>query len=141
MQITRNSLDTYAGPSDWFTGSVYVDPIAAPADGARLSASSVHFTPGARTAWHTHPNGQKCPQNAAACRDSNRQVAAQAGGCGRRFLANSGDRGPQAAEGRLTFAAAMGRTIGRKRQVRDGEEPEQIPPLAALSDPLTHSSA
>jgi quercetin dioxygenase-like cupin family protein len=24
----------------------------------RLSASSVHFTPGARTAWHTHPNGQ-----------------------------------------------------------------------------------
>jgi quercetin dioxygenase-like cupin family protein len=25
---------------------------------ARLSASSVHFTPGARTAWHTHPNGQ-----------------------------------------------------------------------------------
>ena len=26
--------------------------------GSRLSASSVHFTPGARTAWHTHPNGQ-----------------------------------------------------------------------------------
>ena len=25
---------------------------------SRLSASSVHFTPGARTAWHTHPNGQ-----------------------------------------------------------------------------------
>jgi quercetin dioxygenase-like cupin family protein len=23
-----------------------------------LSASSVHFAPGARTAWHTHPNGQ-----------------------------------------------------------------------------------
>jgi quercetin dioxygenase-like cupin family protein len=23
-----------------------------------VSASSVHFTPGARTAWHTHPNGQ-----------------------------------------------------------------------------------
>ena len=23
-----------------------------------MSASSVHFTPGARTAWHTHPNGQ-----------------------------------------------------------------------------------
>ena len=26
--------------------------------GSRLNASSVHFTPGARTAWHTHPNGQ-----------------------------------------------------------------------------------
>jgi quercetin dioxygenase-like cupin family protein len=58
MQITKNSLDTAAGPEDWFTGSVYVDAVAAPADGSRISASSVHFTPGARTHWHTHPNGQ-----------------------------------------------------------------------------------
>jgi quercetin dioxygenase-like cupin family protein len=58
MQITRNSLETAAGPSDWFTGSVYIDTIAAPSGNSRLSASSVHFTPGARTAWHTHPNGQ-----------------------------------------------------------------------------------
>ena len=58
MEITRNSLDTAAGPTDWFTGSVYVDTVAAPSAGSRLSASSVHFTPGARTAWHTHPNGQ-----------------------------------------------------------------------------------
>jgi quercetin dioxygenase-like cupin family protein len=58
MQITRNSNDTSAGPSDWFTGSVYVDAIAAPIDQSRVSASSVHFAPGARTAWHRHPNGQ-----------------------------------------------------------------------------------
>jgi quercetin dioxygenase-like cupin family protein len=58
MQITRNSLDTSAGPSDWFTGAVYVDTVAAPTNGSRLSASSVHFTAGARTAWHSHPNGQ-----------------------------------------------------------------------------------
>jgi quercetin dioxygenase-like cupin family protein len=58
MQITRNGVDTAAGPADWFTGSVYVDAVAAPANGSRLSASSVHFTPGARTHWHTHPNGQ-----------------------------------------------------------------------------------
>ena len=58
MQITRNSLDTGAGPSEWFTGSVYVDTVAAPTKGSSLSASCVHFTPGARTAWHTHPNGQ-----------------------------------------------------------------------------------
>jgi quercetin dioxygenase-like cupin family protein len=25
---------------------------------ARLGAASVHITPGARTAWHTHPHGQ-----------------------------------------------------------------------------------
>jgi len=58
MKITRNSVDTVRGPSEWFTGDVYVDTVAAPSDGSRLSASSVHFTPGARTAWHTHPNGQ-----------------------------------------------------------------------------------
>src|SRR5438093_6415955 len=58
MQITRSSIDTNPGPSEWFTGAVYIDTVAAPADGSRISASSVHFTPGARTAWHTHPNGQ-----------------------------------------------------------------------------------
>jgi len=58
MQVTRNSIKTMAGPSDWFTGAVYVDTVATPAGPSRLSASSVHFTPGARTAWHTHPNGQ-----------------------------------------------------------------------------------
>src|SRR3954452_23340749 len=58
MQITRNSLDTSPGPADWFTGSVFVDTIASPAPPARTAAASVHFTPGARTAWHTHPFGQ-----------------------------------------------------------------------------------
>jgi len=58
MQLTRNSAETAAGPTDWFTGSVYIDAVAAPTEGTRLSASSVHFTPGARTHWHTHPNGQ-----------------------------------------------------------------------------------
>jgi quercetin dioxygenase-like cupin family protein len=58
MQITRNSIETTPGPADWFTGSVFIDSLAAPAEGARLQASSVHFAPGARTAWHTHPNGQ-----------------------------------------------------------------------------------
>jgi len=58
MEITRNSLETNAGPRDWFTGSVYIDAVAAPAEPSRLAAASVHFTPGARTAWHTHPLGQ-----------------------------------------------------------------------------------
>src|SRR6266571_867477 len=58
MHITRNSIDTNAGPSEWFTGAVYIDTVAAPSGQSRLSASSVHFTPDARTAWHTHPNGQ-----------------------------------------------------------------------------------
>ena len=58
MQITKNAIETMAGPSEWFTGAVYVDTVATPSDVSRLSASSVHFTPGARTAWHMHPNGQ-----------------------------------------------------------------------------------
>ena len=58
MQITRNSLETNQGASDWFTGSVYLDTIATAAKPSRAAAALVHFTPGARTAWHTHPHGQ-----------------------------------------------------------------------------------
>ena len=58
MQVTRNGIDTTAGPEDWFTGAVYLDSVASPSAGSRVSVSSVHFSPGARTAWHTHPNGQ-----------------------------------------------------------------------------------
>ena len=58
MQITRSSAKTASGPSEWFTGSVYMDTVATPEGRSRVAATSVHFTPGARTAWHTHPNGQ-----------------------------------------------------------------------------------
>lgn len=58
MQTTRSGGRTQAGPSDWFTGAVFIDAVAEPVAGSRVTASSVHFTPGARTAWHTHPNGQ-----------------------------------------------------------------------------------
>jgi quercetin dioxygenase-like cupin family protein len=58
MQVIRNDVDTAPGPSEWFTGRVYLDPVATPSGSSRLSATSVHFAPGARTAWHTHPHGQ-----------------------------------------------------------------------------------
>jgi quercetin dioxygenase-like cupin family protein len=58
MEITRNSLDTTPGPGDWFTGTVFIDTIAAPSAPSRAGAANVHFAPGARTAWHTHPLGQ-----------------------------------------------------------------------------------
>ena len=58
MQVTRNSLDTNQGPSDWFTGIAFIDTIAAASDPSRAAAALVHFSPGARTAWHTHPYGQ-----------------------------------------------------------------------------------
>ena len=58
MQITRSSVDTFKGPPDWFTGDVYIDQVAVPAGTSTFAAIAVHFAPGARTAWHTHPRGQ-----------------------------------------------------------------------------------
>ena len=58
MQITRSTLSTNPGSPDWFTGAVFVDPITAPEGDWRIGAAAVHFAPGARTAWHTHPTGQ-----------------------------------------------------------------------------------
>jgi quercetin dioxygenase-like cupin family protein len=53
------SQPSQKGPADWFTGRVRIDPLnVAPAPG-RVSCASVTFEPGARTAWHTHPLGQR----------------------------------------------------------------------------------
>ena len=49
---------TARGPQDWFTGDVWIDPIATGHGATPLSLGSVHFTPGARTAWHTHSIAQ-----------------------------------------------------------------------------------
>jgi quercetin dioxygenase-like cupin family protein len=46
------------GPADWFTGDVYIDPIVQPEGDSTLNIGAVHFTPGARTAWHSHDGGQ-----------------------------------------------------------------------------------
>ncbi len=55
MQITRSSIDTQPGPSEWFTGTVYVDTVAEVSPPSRVGSAMVHFAPGARTAWHMHP--------------------------------------------------------------------------------------
>ncbi len=49
---------TVKGPGDWFTGDVWIDSIVQPNEPSRVNVIAVHFTPGARTAWHTHPLGQ-----------------------------------------------------------------------------------
>ena len=46
------------GPDDWFTGDVWLDPIAVGEAPSRIRVMAVHFTPGARTAWHSHALGQ-----------------------------------------------------------------------------------
>jgi quercetin dioxygenase-like cupin family protein len=59
MEIKRNgSQPSNKGPTDWFTGTVRIDPLFQPNPPARTAGASVTFEPGARTAWHTHPLGQ-----------------------------------------------------------------------------------
>ena len=52
------SVPSRRGPANWFTGTVWQDPIIEADPPARLRAVVVRFDPGARTAWHTHPLGQ-----------------------------------------------------------------------------------
>jgi quercetin dioxygenase-like cupin family protein len=60
LDIQRNgSRPSAKGPDDWFTGAVRIDPLFDPEGPARADAATVTFEPGARTAWHTHPLGQR----------------------------------------------------------------------------------
>ena len=59
MQITRGgSQASQPGPAAYFTGAVRVEPLFPAREPSRVSAGSVTFQPGARSAWHTHPLGQ-----------------------------------------------------------------------------------
>ena len=60
MKITASSTEgeTSKGPAEWFTGDVFIDAVASASAPARVTANLVHFMPGARTAWHSHPLGQ-----------------------------------------------------------------------------------
>jgi quercetin dioxygenase-like cupin family protein len=60
MEITRNGSQlSIQGPSEWFTGTVRIDPLFLKVNApSRVTGASVTFEPGARTAWHSHPLGQ-----------------------------------------------------------------------------------
>ena len=59
MDISPNGARTsVAGPSETFTGTVTVTPLFAPTEFSNAGGGLVQFTPGARSAWHTHPAGQ-----------------------------------------------------------------------------------
>jgi quercetin dioxygenase-like cupin family protein len=60
QQITRaGSQPSAAGPAANFTGQVRVDMVWPADDGISASGALVTFEPGARSAWHTHPAGQR----------------------------------------------------------------------------------
>jgi quercetin dioxygenase-like cupin family protein len=58
--ITRSgSQPATPGPAESFTGDVHVQPLFAAEDTAPYTGAFVTFQPGARSAWHTHPAGQR----------------------------------------------------------------------------------
>ncbi|WP_042666360.1 cupin domain-containing protein [Haloferax sp. ATB1] len=60
MEITDGcTLPSYEGPEEYFIGSTRIDPLFDAQDVSSAAAASVTFEPGARTAWHTHPLGQR----------------------------------------------------------------------------------
>ena len=60
MQISRiGSQPSSKGPAEYFTGAVRIDSRFQGSAPARVGGAIVTFEPGARTAWHTHPLGQK----------------------------------------------------------------------------------
>lgn len=60
QQVTRvGSQASVIGPEQFFTGQVRVDPLFAASSEINASAAYVTFEPGARSAWHTHPAGQR----------------------------------------------------------------------------------
>ena len=59
MTVLRASQrSTKQAPAANFTGTVFSDEVVAGKSPSRMRASVVSFTPGARTAWHSHPVGQ-----------------------------------------------------------------------------------
>jgi quercetin dioxygenase-like cupin family protein len=59
MDIFRaGSRPSGKGPTDWFTGTVRIDPLFNSNAPDRVQGAAVTFEAGARTAWHTHPLGQ-----------------------------------------------------------------------------------
>lgn len=47
------------GAAEFFTGRVRVDPLFVASNAMNASGAYVSFEPGARSAWHTHPAGQR----------------------------------------------------------------------------------
>ena len=52
------SVPSTVGPAEYFTGRVRVDALSPANDSINAASAYVTFEPGARSAWHTHPQGQ-----------------------------------------------------------------------------------
>ena len=58
LVVRKEGAPPEPGVASRFTGDVQVTSRFRATDGSRVSGAVVHFSVGARTAWHTHPHGQ-----------------------------------------------------------------------------------
>ena len=56
--LPAEDIDWEDAPDEHFTGSVRFGPHYSPRDPDDLNVLGVHFSPQARTDWHSHPGGQ-----------------------------------------------------------------------------------
>jgi quercetin dioxygenase-like cupin family protein len=56
--LNSDASPSVQAPSEYFTGTVWLDQIAVPTAPSGVRVVRVTFEPGARTAWHTHSFGQ-----------------------------------------------------------------------------------
>jgi quercetin dioxygenase-like cupin family protein len=68
MEVRRKRSASQLGSPERFTGTVWIDSLATASPPSRARVNSVHFAPGARTAWHTHPFGQVLHVLEGVCR-------------------------------------------------------------------------
>ena len=60
MEVSRSGTrQPSRGPADWFTGTATITPLFDAKGTSQVGAARVRFEPGARTAWHKHPLGQR----------------------------------------------------------------------------------
>ena len=60
MEVSRRETrKPTRGPADWFMGTATITPLFDPKGASQVGAALVRFEPGARTAWHKHPLGQR----------------------------------------------------------------------------------
>jgi quercetin dioxygenase-like cupin family protein len=60
MEVSRSATrQPTRGSAEWFTGTARITPLFDPEGASQVGAALVRFEPGARTAWHKHPLGQR----------------------------------------------------------------------------------
>jgi quercetin dioxygenase-like cupin family protein len=60
MEVSRSATrQPTRGSAEWFTGTATITPLFDPKGASQVGAALVRFEPGARTAWHRHPLGQR----------------------------------------------------------------------------------